>query len=248
MSLSAASWHHRRKKISHTGGSEHERDALSPLDHSSGGTRYAASLSTSQRAERRRRHGGKGSGSLLQCLLRGVRGHVVTLLLGVLLGYIILPFILPDNPVGSLKFEPSSLTGTVHDKKTNYFTDEFPMLRSHIEQRLVDSQNLLARKSLPTRTTPWVMETEILPDHRRKRILVTGGAGFVGSHLVDKLMMEGHEVTVIDNFFTGQKVSQTMFLFSASIAPGTHLTCTPFDDSATLNTGYIIPTLGESKQ
>ncbi|XP_067949385.1 UDP-glucuronic acid decarboxylase 1-like [Watersipora subatra] len=39
----------------------------------------------------------------------------------------------------------------------------------------------------------------------RKRILVTGGAGFVGSHLVDALMVEGHEVTVIDNYFTGRK-------------------------------------------
>lgn len=40
---------------------------------------------------------------------------------------------------------------------------------------------------------------------QRKRILVTGGAGFVGSHLVDKLMEQGHEVTVIDNYFTGRK-------------------------------------------
>jgi len=39
----------------------------------------------------------------------------------------------------------------------------------------------------------------------RKRILVTGGAGFVGSHLVDKLMMDGHEVFVADNYFTGSK-------------------------------------------
>lgn len=34
---------------------------------------------------------------------------------------------------------------------------------------------------------------------------ITGGAGFVGSHLTDKLMMDGHEVTVVDNFFTGRK-------------------------------------------
>lgn len=39
----------------------------------------------------------------------------------------------------------------------------------------------------------------------RKRILVTGGAGFVGSHLVDKLMLDGHEVFVADNYFTGRK-------------------------------------------
>ncbi|RWS14463.1 UDP-glucuronic acid decarboxylase 1-like protein [Dinothrombium tinctorium] len=44
-----------------------------------------------------------------------------------------------------------------------------------------------------------------LPLKDRKRILITGGAGFVGSHLVDRLMLEGHEVTVVDNFFTGRK-------------------------------------------
>lgn len=40
---------------------------------------------------------------------------------------------------------------------------------------------------------------------RRMRIVVTGGAGFVGSHLVDKLMKRGDDVIVIDNFFTGRK-------------------------------------------
>jgi UDP-glucuronate decarboxylase len=37
------------------------------------------------------------------------------------------------------------------------------------------------------------------------RILVTGGAGFIGSHLIDRLMELGHEVICLDNFYTGQK-------------------------------------------
>jgi UDP-glucuronate decarboxylase len=39
----------------------------------------------------------------------------------------------------------------------------------------------------------------------RKRILVTGGAGFVGSHLIDRLLDQGHEVICVDNMFTGTK-------------------------------------------
>ena len=39
----------------------------------------------------------------------------------------------------------------------------------------------------------------------RKRILVTGGAGFVGSHLIDRLLEQGHEVLCVDNLFTGSK-------------------------------------------
>jgi UDP-glucuronate decarboxylase len=38
-----------------------------------------------------------------------------------------------------------------------------------------------------------------------KRILVTGGAGFLGSHLCDKLIAQGHEVLCVDNYFTGSK-------------------------------------------
>jgi UDP-glucuronate decarboxylase len=72
-------------------------------------------------------------------------------------------------------------------------------------KRLMEDRNALARHSLPTNRTPALLMTKSLPDHQRKKILITGGAGFVGSHLCDKLMMEGHEVTVLDNFFTGSK-------------------------------------------
>lgn len=39
----------------------------------------------------------------------------------------------------------------------------------------------------------------------RKRILVTGGAGFLGSHLIDRLIAQGHEIVCADNLFTGTK-------------------------------------------
>ena len=37
--------------------------------------------------------------------------------------------------------------------------------------------------------------------------MITGGAGFVGSHLCDRLLKEGHDVLCVDNFFTGSKVN-----------------------------------------
>ena len=39
----------------------------------------------------------------------------------------------------------------------------------------------------------------------KKRVLVTGGAGFLGSHLIDRLLADGHEVICADNLFTGSK-------------------------------------------
>jgi UDP-glucuronate decarboxylase len=41
----------------------------------------------------------------------------------------------------------------------------------------------------------------------RRRILVTGGSGFVGSHLCERLLSDGHEVVCLDNFFTGSRVN-----------------------------------------
>ncbi|MCH6545981.1 MAG: NAD-dependent epimerase/dehydratase family protein, partial [Deltaproteobacteria bacterium] len=41
----------------------------------------------------------------------------------------------------------------------------------------------------------------------RKTILVTGGGGFLGSHLCEKLLKQGNDVICLDNFFTGRKAN-----------------------------------------
>ncbi len=42
-----------------------------------------------------------------------------------------------------------------------------------------------------------------------KRILVTGGAGFLGSHLCERLLKAGSDILCVDNFFTGRKLNIT---------------------------------------
>ncbi|HYX64265.1 MAG TPA: UDP-glucuronic acid decarboxylase family protein, partial [Burkholderiales bacterium] len=44
-------------------------------------------------------------------------------------------------------------------------------------------------------------------DALRKRVLVTGGAGFLGSHLCERLLADGHDVLCVDNFYTGTKAN-----------------------------------------
>jgi UDP-glucuronate decarboxylase len=46
----------------------------------------------------------------------------------------------------------------------------------------------------------------------RQRVLVTGGAGFLGSHLCDRLIKDGHDVLCVDNFFTGTRSNITHLL------------------------------------
>jgi len=46
-----------------------------------------------------------------------------------------------------------------------------------------------------------------LKNYSNKRILITGGAGFLGSHLCERLLNEGHEVICVDNFYTGRRAN-----------------------------------------
>lgn len=69
--------------------------------------------------------------------------------------------------------------------------------------KMLESKLAMLESRLPPTTTYPDIKFRTYKD--RKRILITGGAGFVGSHLVDKLMLDGHEVFVVDNYFTGSK-------------------------------------------
>ena len=160
-------------------------------------------------------HGSSSNGGLIS------RQSLAVLGLGIMFGYVLLPILLIELDVDH--YTLPQFAENPESKTDVYPANNNPYLRppssartldvssvpgrsmSEAEKRLVEDHDLLSTQSLPTKTTPYVMKTLTLPDHQRKKILVTGGAGFVGSHLVDKLMMEGHEVVVADNFFTGQK-------------------------------------------
>lgn len=162
------------------------------------------------------------------------RQNGLLLLLGITFGYAILPMITyqgiqkeiveikhlveepetfkqPSNYQSNILLSTSqndpikSASIAVADSGVSALSHADRELQEETFTRLKDNFEMLSSQSVPTATTPYVIKTAKLPDSKRLRILVTGGAGFVGSHLVDKLMGLGHEVVVVDNFFTGQK-------------------------------------------
>ncbi len=66
-----------------------------------------------------------------------------------------------------------------------------------------------------------------MKDYLKKRVLVTGGAGFLGSHLCERLLNDGHEVLCVDNFYTGRRANIAGFLKNASFEVLRHDICFP---------------------
>jgi NAD dependent epimerase/dehydratase family len=174
-----------------------------------------------------RRHGQPASETSVLASIFS-RQTFIILSVGMIIGYVVLPVLLiemdmntPPESLPRIKY-PSQFDLVNKDVEHSFSHDisntevfdrnlDLSIMNvedetiSKIQKRLVEDMALLSTQSIPTSSSPIPMKTAKLPDHLRKKILVTGGAGFVGSHLVDKLMMEGHEVIVVDNFFTGQK-------------------------------------------
>ena len=61
----------------------------------------------------------------------------------------------------------------------------------------------------------------------KKRILVTGGAGFLGSHLCERLVAQGHDVLCVDNYFTGRKENIAHLMQESNFDAMRHDVCFP---------------------
>ncbi|MBA65337.1 MAG: NAD-dependent dehydratase [Candidatus Marinimicrobia bacterium] len=66
-----------------------------------------------------------------------------------------------------------------------------------------------------------------MTDYNKKRILVTGGAGFLGSHLCERLLSEGNEVICLDNYYTGSKTNVSHLLDNPKFELLRHDICFP---------------------
>ncbi len=75
-------------------------------------------------------------------------------------------------------------------------------------------------------------QTSMSTPYGRKRVLVTGGAGFLGSHLCERLLKDGHEVLSVDNYFTGRRGNITHLLGDPNFEAMRHDVTMPFNVEA----------------
>src|SRR5699024_8575703 len=114
---------------------------------------------------------------------------------------------------------PSQTARTLRPVHTNVPTSVFIACARQAEeiksvQDRTDGEKKLYLHSLMRSRVPRRAVTRQSKDDglTMKRVLVTGGAGFIGSHLCERLVGEGHDVICLDNYFTGSK-RNVMHLF-----------------------------------
>lgn len=86
-------------------------------------------------------------------------------------------------------------------EKSLSHSDIQELIQSEVRGQLISSSKDAGSVAIAAKYPP----VATIPENQKLRILVTGGSGFVGSHLVDRLMMAGHHVLVVDNMFTGRQ-------------------------------------------
>lgn len=64
----------------------------------------------------------------------------------------------------------------------------------------------------------------------QKRVLVTGGAGFLGSHLCERLLREDHNVLCVDNFYTGTRRNVSHLVDNPDLSCSVRMTIAYFED------------------
>ncbi|XP_060174049.1 UDP-glucuronic acid decarboxylase 4-like [Lycium barbarum] len=111
----------------------------------------------------------------------------VCLLIGIAMSVVIFSVVSVSSPILSSNFE------TINIQDTNTIVSN-PIPRRIAYELVDEADHINAGGKVPLGLK-----------NKNKRILVTGGAGFVGSHLVDRLIARGDSVIVVDNFFTGKK-------------------------------------------
>lgn len=108
---------------------------------------------------------------------------------------------------GNYRFASDGFRLASAERKDSASTEGFKDVVGEEDEFSLSSEERQTSSSKPTARTEHDV-SGLKPPNRigdSKRILVTGGAGFIGSHLVDRLMDEGHSVMVLDNLFTGRK-------------------------------------------
>ncbi|CAI8050389.1 UDP-glucuronic acid decarboxylase 1 [Geodia barretti] len=135
---------------------------------------------------------------LKQCLMQEVKARVdleTKVSVFSLVAIALTRYVSQDASSGDAGRDQESMVSQIISEVQGLFKQEMKELEHRI--RLLEEDSIFKGKReafIPLKSSQSYPPVFLLPEGERKRILVTGGAGFVGSHLVDRLMRDGHEV------------------------------------------------------